>query len=447
VYRRVVVSVLRGIPGHRDSPKTVGEIARSIGSEHATVASHDLEMIVAALIVVLDTFGVVSSDRSRYKLRGPIGMYFLYSLAWYVASGSALVDNWTRTGVREEMATAQLLDTAPHLLKLMDDKRLRLGGAGVEPRRRQQVAFTLVKTRHDGKSYFLFEWDRPAAQYQLIGGHFESGDDARTAALQEFAEEMDVANGRPVVQGRDFELMDDLEWSDPQPIRWVGVSRTVGALTEYEVYLYRAQMLIEQVELAEHHRWLTIDEMLTGETASGRRTGDPELFRLINAGLVGGFERVPVSLDVTDVRDFRAHVEGRPPPPLFIGHGHSPVWRELADHLRDQHGYRIVAFESARRSGRSITDILVDMTREASFAILVHTAEDEQADGRLRARQNVIHETGLFQGCLGLDRAIVVREHGCEDFSNLAGVQELHYRNEIREVFGDVLAALRHALL
>jgi predicted nucleotide-binding protein len=83
------------------------------------------------------------------------------------------------------------------------------------------------------------------------------------------------------------------------------------------------------------------------------------------------------------------------------------------------------------------------MAKQASFAILVHTSEDEQAGGGQRARQNVVHETGLFQGLLGIRRAIVLRQRGCEDFSNIAGVQELHYTNEIREAFGEVVAVLR----
>jgi len=50
------------------------------------------------------------------------------------------------------------------------------------------------------------------------------------------------------------------------------------------------------------------------------------------------------------------------------------------------------------------------MLDAAAFAFLILTAEDEQADGRLYARMNVVHEAGLFQGRLGFARAIVLLE-------------------------------------
>ena len=66
------------------------------------------------------------------------------------------------------------------------------------------------------------------------------------------------------------------------------------------------------------------------------------------------------------------------------------------------------------------------------------------ADGTMRARQNVIHETGLFQGRLGFSRAIVMLEEGAEEFSNVQGVQQIRFaKGNIKETFGEVLATLR----
>jgi predicted nucleotide-binding protein len=139
-------------------------------------------------------------------------------------------------------------------------------------------------------------------------------------------------------------------------------------------------------------------------------------------------------------------VAAKPPtaPVVFIGHGRSAQWRDLKDHLLEKHGYRVEAYETGARAGHTIRDILEDMVRKSSFAVLVLTAEDEQADGQYRARQNVIHEAGLFQGRLGFARAIMLLEENVEEFSNVQGVQYIRFsKNNIKETFGEVLATLR----
>jgi predicted nucleotide-binding protein len=132
-----------------------------------------------------------------------------------------------------------------------------------------------------------------------------------------------------------------------------------------------------------------------------------------------------------------------PKPKVFIGHGRSPLWRELADHLTYLQGFDIDAYETGPRAGQTTKEVLHDLLYKASFALLIHTAEDEQADGQLRARENVVHETGLFQGRLGFQRAIVLREESCQEFSNHSGITEIRFsRGNIRETFGEVVATL-----
>ncbi len=133
-----------------------------------------------------------------------------------------------------------------------------------------------------------------------------------------------------------------------------------------------------------------------------------------------------------------------PPPVVFIGHGGSPAWRDLKDHLHEKHGVEVEAYEIGARAGHAIRDILQDMLRKSSFAVLIMTGEDETSDGERRARQNVVHEAGLFQGRLGFNRAIVLLEEGTEAFSNIQGIEQIRFsRGNIRETFGEVLATLR----
>ena len=118
------------------------------------------------------------------------------------------------------------------------------------------------------------------------------------------------------------------------------------------------------------------------------------------------------------------------------------MWRDLKDHLKDKHHYNVETFESGVRAGHETRDVLESMLNRSSFALLVLTKEDETHDGKMRARQNVIHETGLFQGKLGFARAIVLLENGTEEFSNINGIQQIRF-DSIDQTFGDILAILK----
>jgi predicted nucleotide-binding protein len=129
---------------------------------------------------------------------------------------------------------------------------------------------------------------------------------------------------------------------------------------------------------------------------------------------------------------------------IFIGHGRNKAWIDLKDHLHEKQGYKVSAYEIGARAGRAVRDVLEGMLDDNAFALLVMTAEDKMKDGKMRARQNVIHEVGLFQGRLGFDRAIVLIEEGTEKFSNIEGIEQIRFpRRGIKETFGEVLATLR----
>ncbi|MCZ8158846.1 MAG: nucleotide-binding protein [Rhizobiaceae bacterium] len=128
---------------------------------------------------------------------------------------------------------------------------------------------------------------------------------------------------------------------------------------------------------------------------------------------------------------------------VFIGHGRSPVWRELKDFLQDRLNLRWEEFNRESVAGIATTDRLVQMLDNACFAFLIMTAEDEHTDQTLHARENVIHEVGLFQGKLGLRKAIILLEDGCSTFSNIHGLTYIGFpRNRIASCFEEIRRVL-----
>jgi predicted nucleotide-binding protein len=128
---------------------------------------------------------------------------------------------------------------------------------------------------------------------------------------------------------------------------------------------------------------------------------------------------------------------------IFVGHGQSMIWRELKDFIEDRLQLLVDEFNSVPIAGITTTARLSELLDAAAFAFLVMTAEDEQADGRMRARENVVHEVGLFQGRLGFSRAIVLLEEGCQEFSNIHGLGQIRFpKGNISAKFEDIRAVL-----
>lgn len=133
-----------------------------------------------------------------------------------------------------------------------------------------------------------------------------------------------------------------------------------------------------------------------------------------------------------------------PSPCIFIGHGRSKLWARLKMYLQDDLSLATITYESESRIGESIVPILEKMLDQATFAVLVLTAEDETAEGFRRARQNVIHEAGLFQERLGFKKAVILRQEGLEDFTNVEGLQYIGFGgDQIEQTFYELQRVLK----
>jgi predicted nucleotide-binding protein len=133
----------------------------------------------------------------------------------------------------------------------------------------------------------------------------------------------------------------------------------------------------------------------------------------------------------------------RPGEKIFIGHGRALIWHELKDFVETRLGLAVDEFNRKPTAGLYTGERLNAMLDNARFALLVMTAEDEQPDGKVRARENVVHEAGLFQGRLGFKRAIILLEDGCETFTNIAGLTFIGFpKGKIMATFEEIRRTL-----
>jgi len=140
---------------------------------------------------------------------------------------------------------------------------------------------------------------------------------------------------------------------------------------------------------------------------------------------------------------------GKTDGPIFIGHGHSHVWRDLKDFIDGRLKLSWEEFNRESVAGRSTKERLLELLDKCPFAFLVMTAEDIAADGKVHARESVIHEIGLFQGRYGWERAIILLEDGCEEFANIVGTGQIRFpKGNLKAEFEEIRRVLeREGLL
>ncbi len=144
-----------------------------------------------------------------------------------------------------------------------------------------------------------------------------------------------------------------------------------------------------------------------------------------------------------DTRERHKHEKRTVGTNVFFGHGRSVVWKDLKDFIQDRMGLPWDEFNRVPIAGTTNISRLSQMLDEAAIAFMVMTAEDEQLDGTVRARENVIHEAGLFQGKLGFTKAIILLEEGCEEFSNIHGLGQIRFpKGNIKAAFEEIRLVL-----
>jgi hypothetical protein len=129
---------------------------------------------------------------------------------------------------------------------------------------------------------------------------------------------------------------------------------------------------------------------------------------------------------------------------VFLGHGHGPVWSRVQLHLNSDLHLPVEVWESVSRAGRHNVEVLKGFLSTCGFAVLVVTGDDNTHDGVVRARQNVIHEIGLFQGRIGFERVALLEQEGLEGFSNIDGLQRIPFQGiKVEQCFYDLDRMLR----
>jgi len=130
---------------------------------------------------------------------------------------------------------------------------------------------------------------------------------------------------------------------------------------------------------------------------------------------------------IEEILEMRAHsslaTPIKPPPrKVFISHGSSKDWYEIQAHVEKDLSLKTLELAQEASKGMTVLGKLVEYASHCDSAVIVMTGDDETRSGEIRARENVIHEIGYFQGIYGLARVVLLHEDGVNIPSNIQGV-------------------------
>lgn len=299
----LVIGSLEAVPSHREDALSVQEIANHVASECQLDETTTLTGVTTTLSF-LDLFDILVWCGDTVKIKGQIPNYFRISLLWYLKNNEKIVGNWDRSGTSKNLRISNLLDRGPYLLRILEERRQHLSAiysVDPMPSRIQECSVILIKAVKDGKAYFLHQWDQKAERYQMIGGKKRENETSAETARREFLEEIADSD---LVYGRDFEL------NLITTVEEIDISRTYGALTKYEISVYRAMLNIDKLKLAEPDRWLSIDEVMKGKTNEGKDIAG--LCRKLNAEIPDMLIKMSESIKLTNSKSLLDYLEAKP---------------------------------------------------------------------------------------------------------------------------------------
>lgn len=155
--------------------------------------------------------------------------------------------------------------------------------------------------------------------------------------------------------------------------------------------------------------------------------------------------------DVDQVFEIRANSElSQPtsqsviePRRVFISHGRSADWREVQAYTEKDIGLATLELAQEPSGGQTIIEKLETNAALCDSAVIVMTGDDIDASGQARARENVMHEIGFFQGKFGRSRVCVLHEEGVSIPTNLAGVVYVPFpKGNVAASFGVLIREL-----
>lgn len=129
---------------------------------------------------------------------------------------------------------------------------------------------------------------------------------------------------------------------------------------------------------------------------------------------------------------------------IFISHGRSVEWYKVQAYIEKDLNIPSLELAQEPNLGRTVLQKLNEEAEKCSVAVIVMTGDDMAVDGEIRARENVMHEIGFFQGKYGLSNVVLLHEAGVNIPSNIHGLVYIGFpKDTIDATFGALMRELK----
>jgi predicted nucleotide-binding protein len=142
--------------------------------------------------------------------------------------------------------------------------------------------------------------------------------------------------------------------------------------------------------------------------------------------------------------ELAAPVSSSPAKKVFITHGRANDWNEVQSFIERDIELPTLELAQEANRGRTILQKLDEESSKCTFAVIVMTGDDQDSDGNSRARENVMHEIGYFQGKFGLSAVCLLHEEGTSIPSNIDGLVYIPFpKGYVKATFGILMRELK----
>jgi hypothetical protein len=134
------------------------------------------------------------------------------------------------------------------------------------------------------------------------------------------------------------------------------------------------------------------------------------------------------------------------PKRVFISHGRSKEWYKVQAYIEKDINLATLELAQEPIHGRTVLQKLNDEASRCGYAVIVMTGDDIVGED-IRARENVMHEIGFFQGKYGLQNVTLLHEEGVNIPSNIHGLVYIQFpKDTVEATFGALSRELKAQL-